>query len=134
MANSLAQKLGLKPNQRVLLLNAPSGSADALGPLPDGVTLAIVSDGSTYDAVLPFVSSRADVEAVVPQTLVALKPGGILWMIYPKKSSKIKTDISRDVGWDSLRAAGLDTVAAVSIDDIWSGLRFRPVGDIHYKK
>ncbi len=133
MATSLAQKLGIKPAQRVLLLNAPSGYAELLDPLPDGVTLSTRADGSPYDGVQAFVSSRADVETGAPQVLAALKAGGVLWMIYPKKSSKIKTDISRDAGWDRLRAASYDAVAVVSVDETWSALRFRPSSEIKYR-
>ena len=60
----------------------------------------------------------------------ALKLGGLLWFSYPKKSSKVETDITRDVGWDALGSTGLRPVTQVAIDDTWSALRFRPVVDV----
>ncbi|HSR31169.1 MAG TPA: hypothetical protein VLY63_11445, partial [Anaerolineae bacterium] len=52
---------------------------------------------------------------------------GLLWISYPKKSSKVTTDLTRDVGWDVVAEAGLRPVTQVSINDTWSALRFRPV-------
>jgi hypothetical protein len=58
---------------------------------------------------------------------VAVKQDGLLWVSYPKRSSKVETDISRDVGWEVMAEAGLRPVTQVSIDEIGSALRFRPV-------
>jgi len=49
-----------------------------------------------------------------------------LWISYPKRSSKVETDITRDVGWDVVYKAGLEGVTQIAIDDTWSALRFRP--------
>jgi hypothetical protein len=127
--NPLAKKLVLKPGQRFLLLNAPAGYLALLGELPAGTTLEENPSGQ-YDLVQAFVKSKAEAEALWQAAAGAVRPGGILWMSYPKKTSGIKTDINRDSGWESLKAAGWDTVAAVAIDDTWSALRFRPVGEI----
>jgi hypothetical protein len=51
---------------------------------------------------------------------------GLLWVSYPKKSSKIATDISRDVAWEVMKEFGLQPVFQISIDETWSALRFRP--------
>ena len=51
----------------------------------------------------------------------------VLWFAYPKGASKIKTDINRDILTVAGNEFGMDTVAAVSIDETWSGLRFRPI-------
>ena len=60
----------------------------------------------------------------------AVKSNGLLWVTYPKKSGKIKTDISRDMGWEAMTQAGWDAVTLVSVDDTWSALRLRPLADI----
>lgn len=62
-----------------------------------------------------------------PKAVEAVKPEGVLWISYPKGSSKIKTDISRDKGWDSVKAMGFVGVSMISVDDTWSAMRFRPV-------
>ncbi len=126
MASALIKKLGIKPGQRLLVLNAPSGYWSLLGVLPDGVKLSTSVDGSACDVVQAFVRSRADVNTTAPEAIAAVKPLGYLWLTYPKKTSDIKTDISRDQGWDLVIAAGFEGVAIVSVDDTWSAMRFRP--------
>jgi hypothetical protein len=129
MARTLAQKLGIKPGAHLLLLNAPADYATRLEPVPEGATLHTQPSG-TYDFVQLFVRSRADLAEHLAIALQALKPGGLLWFAYPKKSSGVKTDITRDVGWDIVTQAGLKGVAQVAIDETWSALRFRPVEEV----
>ena len=77
-----------------------------------------------------FVRNKAEVDSSAEKAIAALKPGGLLWFSYPKKGSKVVTDITRDVGWDVLGSAGLRPVTQVAIDDTWSALRFRPIADV----
>jgi hypothetical protein len=74
------------------------------------------------------VTSKAELDSHAPRLKVS--PGGILWICYPKKSSEVKTDISRDVGWDVVHKAGWEGVTLISVDDIWSAMRFRPTQDV----
>jgi len=120
---NLAGKLQIKPGNLVLVLGAPDGYLDKLQPLPDGVEVREEA-GEFFDVIQAFVRDRDDLDEVVELVLEALKPGGILWMSYPKRSSKVPTDLSRDAGWDPLYQAGRGPVAAISIDEVWSGLRF----------
>lgn len=130
MADSpLTKRLGIKPKQRVLVLEAPEGYWEQLGELPDDVDLKTSADGQ-FDVVQAFVQSKADVERLGPTALEALKPGGVLWFTYPKKSSKIKTDVTRDTGWDVVWNAGMEGVASIAVDETWSAVRFRPSADV----
>lgn len=122
---SLTQKLLIKPGHNVLLLNVPQEYADMLLPLPDGATVS-TTPGEPSDCVLAFTYNRADVETYTPTVTEAVKPDGLLWFAYPKKTSKIKTDITRDVGWDTLYGTGWQGVAMIAIDDMWAAMRYRP--------
>lgn len=121
----LVKKLLLKPKHRMLLLNPPAGYTDLLGNLPEEVHLDDVPNGS-YDLVQLFARNRAELEQHAPIALAALKPNGLLWLSYPKGISKQQSDLTRDVGWDVIHAQGLVGIAAISLDDTWSALRFRP--------
>ncbi|HEX8222012.1 MAG TPA: hypothetical protein VF914_22680 [Chloroflexia bacterium] len=125
----MAKKLGIKPGHKVLVLNAPDGYLQALGPLPEGVGVA-TSGGGTFEVVQVFVRSKEDIDGCARRALEAVRPGGMLWFAYPKKLSKVKTDINRDVGWDSLTGAGWENIAHVSIDDTWSAGRFRSSSEV----
>ncbi len=117
------KKLGVKPQHRVLLLNAPVGYPDQLGPLPEGVDLSDAPHG-LFDVVHLFAKNKAELERNTPIALQSLKPGGLLWCSYPKRTSKLQTDLTRDVGWDMLINAGFENVTQVSIDEVWSAGRF----------
>lgn len=122
----LIKKLGIKAGQRVVVINAPEGYLARLEPLPEGVERAETPEG-TFDVVHLFARDRAGLAAHGPVALGAVKPDGLLWISYPKQSSRIATDINRDAGWDVLNAAGYRPVTQIAIDDVWSALRFRPV-------
>ncbi len=129
--SSLAKKLHLKSGYRALILNAPDTFISNLSPLPEDVTLDFMPQDD-YNFVHVFVHNREELNTIGPQALEALQYDGVLWISYPKKSSGVETDITRDEGWDLLAGAGLRPVAAVAIDETWSALRFRPnemVGD-----
>lgn len=128
--SSLARKFGIKPGHRLLVVNAPEGYMERLAPLPDGAEISTTAEGSPFDFVLVFMRSKADVDIHAPHAMEAVKPGGLLWFAYPKKTSGIKTDISRDEGWETAHQAGYQGIALISIDDTWSAMRFRPTSEI----
>ncbi len=125
----LTKKLGIKPQQKLLILNAPEGYLQKLDPLPEGAELQTEGEGE-FDFVQLFAYSKTEVDAQGLQAWQALKAGGSLWYSYPKKTGKIKTDLHRDYGWEALTEAGLETVTLIAIDDTWSSLRFRPRSEI----
>lgn len=127
--SSLTKKLLLKPEQNVAVVNAPEGYVKRLGPLPGGVHVSEALEGS-YDLVQLFVQSKADADRFAQAAIAATKPGGILWVSYPKKSAAIKTDISRDNGWEAFFAIGWRPVTQIALDETWSALRFRPTEDV----
>ena len=119
--SALSQKLKLKPGARAAVLNPPKGYLKEL--VPSGVTIDASLDGQ-YDWVQIFVSSRADLEALIPAVSAALKPVSLLWISFPKGSSKIQTDLTRDRGWESVR--DLKWTTLVSVNDTWSAFSLRP--------
>ncbi len=127
--NPLAKKLGIRAGHKLPVMNAPESYVDSLTDLPQGVELTTSAIG-VFDFVQVFVSSKAEVDQLGPAGMGALQPGGMLWFSYPKKTSKIATDINRDTGWDSLTKAKMRPVSQISIDETWSALRFRPVDDV----
>ena len=130
---ALTQKLRMQPGQRVLILNSPPGYIEGLAPLPAGMVAEEVPGGK-YGFVHLFVKDQAELEKFGPSALESVEYDGILWISYPKKSSKVKTDLTRDVGWDFVARAGLKPVTQVSVDEIWSALRYRPVERIGKSK
>ena len=128
---SLVKKLLIKPGNKVLVMNAPDDYV--LGALPEGADVKTSGQGP-FDVVQCFVRSKAEVDSLASKAIKAVKTGGMLWFVYPKKTSKIKTDIHRDVGWDAVQSAGWEGIALVSVDDTWSAMRYRPAEDVKSRK
>ena len=123
--SALAKKLQIKPGQRVLITNPPADFLAKLAP-PPGVELSEKATG-TFDVVQLFVKNVAELNRRASTAMHAVRPDGVFWICYPKLSAKTGSDITRDVGWDVVKTAGWRPVSQVSIDDVWSALRFRPV-------
>ncbi len=122
---TLAEKLQLKGNPTMTALNAPVGYLETLaGDLP-GVTL-LTEAGEPADAALLFVNSLEDARRLAPDAIKAVRRDGLLWVAYPKGTSKVKTDVNRDKLWPVLEAIGWRPVRQIAIDEVWSALRFRP--------
>jgi predicted transport protein len=122
--NALAKKLHIRPGYTVALLNAPAGAADLLIPLPDDVKL-VTDTKEKVDLVLLFVKSSAELATGAKALKETLGDDVLLWFAYPKLSSKVATDLTRDKGWQPLYELGYEGVASVAIDKTWSGVRFR---------
>lgn len=118
---SLAKKLKLNPGVHAALINVPSGYAEMLSA--EGVAFDAALNG-TYDWIQIFVKSKAELDALMPQVKTALKPVSLLWISFPKGTSKIQTDLTRDKGWDSVQ--DMKWTNLVSVDETWSAFSVRP--------
>jgi hypothetical protein len=92
---SLAKKLRIGPGQRILIMNAPPGYMDELGDLPEDVRVMNEPEG-TFNCVHLFVKNAAELESLGPAAIDAVEYDGLLWVSYPKRSSEVETDITRD--------------------------------------
>src|ERR1700752_1732988 len=122
--NALAKKMKLKPGQRAAIINATDGYVDPLRPLPDQVELVDQLDGS-FDWVQVFLKNQAELEQLLPGLVNALKPEGLLWLSFPKGTSKIQTDLTRDKGWDALQQVNLKWINLISVNETWSAFSVR---------
>lgn len=126
MAESvLVKKLKLKPGQRAAVVNAPERYLKELSPLPEGAQLAEKLSGK-FDWVQVFVKNKIELDKLLPRVVGALKPDALLWISYPKGSSKIQTDLTRDKGWDAIGPADLKWITLISINETWSAFALRP--------
>jgi hypothetical protein len=119
----LAQKLGIKPGFRMLALNPPPGYQALLDPLPDGVEMAPALEGQ-FDFIHYFTTERVAFEAVFPALKAGLATAGMLWVSWPKKASKMPTDLDENIIRDIGLRGGLVDVKVAAIDERWSGLKF----------
>lgn len=128
----LIKKLNYKDQEIVAILAAPE-SFDAVIQTWRELTAVDVhlKEHTKYDFVLAFAATASDIAQFVTQLKDHLVEDPVLWMAYPKKSSKkYNSDISREHGWQPLGDIGFEGVRQVAIDDDWSALRFRPATHI----
>lgn len=117
----LVEKLGVKPEATLVLIDAPAGAERLLEPLPDGVALRRGNRGRR-ETTLWFVTERAAFERRLDRVAEAVGEGA-LWMAWPKRSSGVDTDITEDVIRDVVLPRGLVDTKVCAIDETWSGLR-----------
>ena len=124
-AAAFQRKLRILPGQKMLLLNHPSGYVDKMGELPEGSSLEYEGEGP-FDFVHVFVHTLEQLKQLGPAACSRVKLDGILWVSYPKLSSGVASDLQRDLVAGVVAEWGLRAVTQVSIDEVWSAIRFRP--------
>jgi hypothetical protein len=116
----LPKKLGIKPGHRMLLLGAPDGLA--LGELPENVHVVRRAQGEA-DVIVSFHTARADLEKRLPRLRELMRPAAGLWIAWPKRASKMPTDLTEDVVRELGLANRLVDNKVAALDATWSGLR-----------
>jgi hypothetical protein len=119
---SLAKKLGIKPGSSVFVQGAPMAYEQLLAPMPADVTVQSAVDAST-DIVHLFSTSKADLARALKKSLQHLRPDAALWISWPKKASKVPTDITEDTIRDLALPLGLVDIKVCAVDEVWSGLK-----------
>ncbi len=117
----LATKIGFKAGDSTAFLDAPEHLEDLLGDL-GGVTVKRSLRGRA-DVVLCFVTARSQLDRRAARLREAIAPDGMVWVCWPKRASKVPTDMTEDVVREVLLPTGLVDVKVAAIDDTWSGLK-----------
>lgn len=132
MATSISDKLRIKAGMTIHVINEPKGYTRALGKLPAGVTF--VDSGKGAGQIHWFVETRAQMEKELNRLLKLVNGDTVMWIFYPKGTSGIQTDLTRDKGWDKLLAHDLKWISLISFDDTWSTFGMRQKTEADGKK
>ena len=125
----VARKLGLNPGMRALILAAPPSYRKLLPRLADGPTVSSRTHGK-YPLFQVFVTRVSEVRKFAQGPLRYAALNALVWISYPKKTSRMNSDLSRDIIREAMNGAGWRAVSIIAIDEVWSALRFRPVGQV----
>jgi hypothetical protein len=120
-SKSVAERLQVKADRRLAVVGAPPGLDVVVGATDVRAT------ASDADVVLVFTPDRRTFDQELPSILATTSPPAILWIAYPKLTSRLARDLSRDVIHDLAPTLGLDTVSQIAIDDDWSALRLKRI-------
>jgi hypothetical protein len=122
------EKLNLKDQDRIVVVNAPASFEPELAALRGVPVVRKLQDVNDLDFSLAFVIKQSEVDTLAKTIGKKAKGDAVVWFAYPKGSSKkYKSEINRDTGWKVLGQAGFEPVRMVAIDEDWSAVRFRRV-------
>ncbi len=116
-------KLGIREGSRVALVGAPEDFVETLGVLPEGASLVEAVEAG-LDVIVFFTTLEAELRTMFLDLGRALQPAGGLWVAWPKRASRVATDITEDVLREVILPSGLVDNKVCAIDERWSGLRF----------
>jgi len=112
---SVAEKLQVKKERRLALADSPLSIEAPAAPLGQA------------EIVVQFVRNRAEFDAKIPAILKAIRADAILWVAYPKLTSRLAADINRDIIHGAAPAFGIDCVSQIALDDDWSAMRMKRI-------
>jgi len=118
----LAKKLGIKDGSRIFLLDGPKNYLQLVAPLPMVVQVVTQITGDT-DIVHIFSKEKKRLSQALRACLKGMRQDGMIWVSWPKKSSKVPTDITEDTIREVALPLGLVDIKVCAVDDIWSGLK-----------
>lgn len=119
----LIKKLGIKDGDRILIKNEPEDYFLWLAPLPNGVNV-MSRLSSNLDFIHLFIKEKITLQKEFKNCIKALRKDGMLWISWPKKSSKVLTDLDENVIREVGLKAGLVDVKVCAVNEVWSALKF----------
>jgi hypothetical protein len=117
----LPQKLGVRDGSAVAFVNDPGHAEALLSPLPTGASIGL--DPAAADVVILFTTSRAELALQLPALGEQIFPDRMVWVAWPKRASRVPTDVTEDVVRELALPLGLVDTKVCAIDATWSGLR-----------
>ena len=118
----LAKKLGIKAGFSINLVNAPEHYFNLFTDLPGDLSFEDNPEVKK-DFIHFFTQQKDEYITLLPALKLQLKPNGIIWVSWPKKSSKVVTDITEDFIRNYAIEIGLVDIKVCAVDEIWSGLK-----------
>ncbi len=119
----LVKKLGIKLGFKIHFANPPDNLQSLLGELPEKTTTIVELNGPV-DYIHFFTKSKDELRTQFPILKAALAQNGPLWISWPKKASKVTTNLNENIVRDIGLQNGLVDVKVCAVDEIWSGLKF----------
>lgn len=120
----LVKKLGFKPGYQVHLSNEQAGFREAIAPLPEGTRFVVGPEPESLDMAVLFTLMSEHFIAEFERIKPLLKKSGMLWVCWPKKASKVPTDLTFEVVQPFGLEHGLVDVKVCAVDEVWTGLKF----------
>ncbi|MBL0359033.1 MAG: YdeI/OmpD-associated family protein [Chitinophagaceae bacterium] len=122
---SVFEKLQLKDEKNLLIQGLPSTIEKQFAKLSFSKNVTPLLKIKRIDFALVFAISHNQLKDILKDVVPALAEDAKLWIAYPKVSSKIVSDLSRDCNWQCITAYGIEAVRSIALDNVWCGIRFK---------
>jgi len=118
----LVKKLGIKPDTKIIIKNEPTKYTELVTDIPDNVSFCTKWQ-KDLDFAHIFSKKRSEVFTLISEARNHIKPNGVIWVSWPKKASKVLTDITEDIIRDYALKTDLVDIKVCAVDETWSGLK-----------
>jgi Bacteriocin-protection, YdeI or OmpD-Associated len=125
MLQNLLEKLQLSEEKNLLIQGLPSSIEKQFVKLAFAKNVTPLLKSRKIDFALVFAVSQYQLRSILGEVIPALHENGKFWIAYPKSTSKIVTDLNRECSWDCIRTVGFDSVNEVTLDHVWTAVRFQ---------
>lgn len=124
MSQNLLEKLQLRDEKNILIQGLPSSIEKQFVKLSFAKNVTPLLKSRKIDFALVFAVNETQLSGILREVIPALQNEGKFWIAFPKSSSKIVTDLNRECSWDCVRTAGFEEAGEVTLDHVWTAMRF----------
>ena len=125
MTQTLFEKLQFNDEKNLLIQGLPSTIEKQFCKLSFAKNMTPLLKAKRIDFALVFAVNERQLNGILSDVLPAMNEEAKLWIAYPKKTSKIASDLNRDCSWDKVSESGYESMSLVSLDHVWSALLFQ---------
>ena len=125
MTQTLFEKLQFNDEKNLLIQGLPSTIEKQFCKLSFAKNMTPLLKAKRIDFALVFAVNERQLNTILTDVLPAMNDEAKLWVAYPKKTSKIASDLNRDCSWDKVVESGYETTSQVCLDHVWSAVLFQ---------
>lgn len=129
MENLLLKKLQVKPGYVVKVIDAPEPLGAIFGDIPSNIAINY-SEEADFNALIAFTITKDQLHQQLKNNLKYIDAKSIIWIFYPKKTSKIKSDLDLMKSWEELDTFGLTPCASAAVNETWTALRLKLITEV----
>jgi hypothetical protein len=129
MENLFLKKLQIKPGYVVKVLDAPEQATAIFGDIPSGISINY-NDEAAFNVLITFTINKDQLNKQIQSNLKKIDAKTIFWVFYPKKTSKIKSDLDLMKSWEELNTFGLTPCASAAVNETWTALRLKLITEV----
>lgn len=129
MENLFLKKLQVKPNFTIKVVDAPDQASAIFNDIPTDVTIKY-DDETNFNVIITFTTSTDQLNKQIESNIKHINTKTIFWVFYPKKNSKIKSDLDLMKSWEKLGRYNLTPCASAAVNETWTALRLKFISEV----